>query len=292
MFGYVKPFQNELKVKEYELYKAVYCGLCKELKRLYGPGASFILSYDLSFLALLQMGLQEDTALHFERERCLYNPCVKKGVCHSNEALSFAAGMACLTFYHKVKDNIADSPFPKKIGYWFLLPFASRLYKKAQKQHPKQAELIAGQMSRQRTLEQEGCPSVDEAAEPTAVCLSSMCAALAKDETEERILKRLGYFLGRWIYLCDALDDLEEDLKHGSYNPFLKRSDGSCQGEEGLAALRQDALGTLNLTLAELVKSYDLLTVYRFKPILDNIIYLGLRGVQTRVITQKETEKA
>ena len=55
MFGYIKPFQPELKVREAEDYKAIYCGLCKELGRSYGIFARMTLSYDFAFMAMLFM---------------------------------------------------------------------------------------------------------------------------------------------------------------------------------------------------------------------------------------------
>lgn len=283
----MRPLQSELRVKELEIYKAVYCGLCKELKRRYGFYASFVLSYDFSFLALLQMGLEKQPAFRFEKQRCPFHPTAKRGVCVSNRALEFAAGMSCLTFYHKVKDNQADGTFGKKLGSTLPLPFASRLHHKAAREYPQLAEEIARQMERQQELESARCPRPDEAAEPTAFLLSALCKAFAGDPTEERILTRFGYFLGRWVYLCDALDDLEEDAKQGSYNPYLTRRGLRSPSPEELAEVRQDAAGSLNLTLAELEKTYDLLTIRQFRPILDNIVTLGLRSVQLRILTRK-----
>jgi hypothetical protein len=41
MFGYVRPYRDELKVKDYELYRAVYCGLCHSLKSAAAPRGAF-----------------------------------------------------------------------------------------------------------------------------------------------------------------------------------------------------------------------------------------------------------
>ncbi len=292
MFGYVRPLQSELKVKEYEIYKAVYCGLCKELKRRYGFSASFVLSYDFSFLALLQMGLAQHPAFHFDRERCPFHPTARRGVCASNEGLAFAAGMSCLTFYHKVADNRADGRFFQRAGSALLLPFAARLHRKAAREYPEQAQEIAGLMARQGQLEASHCPRPDEAAEPTALTLSSLCKALGEDERSQRVLSRFGYFLGRWVYLCDALDDLQEDAAQGSYNPYLtRRGLMASPTPQELGELRQEAAGSLNLTLAELEKTYDLLTIRQFRPILDNIVSLGLRSVQLRILSGKQKKQ-
>ena len=47
MFGYVTPDKGEMKVREYECYRAVYCGLCMQLKADYGFVSRMLLNYDL-----------------------------------------------------------------------------------------------------------------------------------------------------------------------------------------------------------------------------------------------------
>ena len=68
-------------------------------------------------------------------------------------------------------------------------------------------------MTRQFELEGQHTKSIDAAAEPTAAALQKMVAMLSSDPVEKRVLERFGYLLGRWVYLMDALDDLEDDAK-------------------------------------------------------------------------------
>ena len=53
MFGYLTAFQPELRVRELDTYKAIYCGLCHCLRSHYGLASSAGLSYDFVFLAAL-----------------------------------------------------------------------------------------------------------------------------------------------------------------------------------------------------------------------------------------------
>ena len=55
MFGYVKPDIRELKVKEYDAYRAIYCGICKSTGRSLGQAARLALTYDAVFLAAARM---------------------------------------------------------------------------------------------------------------------------------------------------------------------------------------------------------------------------------------------
>ena len=69
--------------------------------------------------------------------------------------------------------------------------------------------------------------------------------------------------------MADALDDWEKDRKSGSFNPFLQAG-----GEA--EALRRRAKESLNLPIGEIGATFDLLTLQRFQPVLENIIHLGL----------------
>ena len=79
MFGYVRVFKPTITMGEYEQYKGIYCTLCKRLGKRYGVLSRFTLSYDMTFLALLQMAMEEKEA-DFCPSRCSFNPtkrCLK-----------------------------------------------------------------------------------------------------------------------------------------------------------------------------------------------------------------------
>lgn len=287
MFGYIKPFKPQLRVCEFDTYKAVYCGLCKQLSSSYGPFARFTLSYDFTFLALLDMALREDEHPTFSSERCPYNPLKKSMCCKSCDTLQFSASCAMLMVYYKVLDNISDEKFFKRVFYRMVLPIAKRARNKACKLGFFEADkYICAQMKNQAELEQNNCGSVDMAGEPTANCLSFLFEMLTENEGDRRILSRFGYLLGRLIYLMDALDDLEEDEKNGSYNPFLVRAGAG----ESITELKNEAVLSLNLTIGEIGKTFDLLKLFRYEGILENIVYMGLKST-TENVCEKRQEK-
>lgn len=275
MFGYIKPLKPQLRICEYDTYKAVYCGLCKQLGGSYGFAARFTLSYDFAFLSMLSMALEKDPP-SFCKERCFANPLRKKFCCKLNESSRFSACTAMVMLYYKVEDNYRDSGFWGKALMLTLKPFAANARKRALAQYPVLDRIIGGMMTQQFALEQAGCTSIDEAAEPSAQCLGQIFELLGKDEAQRRVLMRMGYLLGRWVYLIDAVDDLEDDRKSGSYNVFLAAQENAPPGgtEEACA----QTVASLNQTAAEIAKTYELLELQRYRPILDNIIYLGLKN--------------
>ncbi len=269
MFGYIRTCTPQLRVCELEAYKAVYCGLCRELGRRFGMAARFTLSYDFTFLAMLDMAMREESPA-IGRRRCTFNPLKKAPAVEGGEALAYACDVAVLMLWHKLRDDVADSGFWKGLRARMGLLLARRGYRKAAARQPELSGIMAQAMERQSALEQRGA-GLDEACQPTADILSAVLERLAHDPGQRRVLQRLGMMLGRYVYLADALDDLERDRKSGCYNPFL-----TAAGEES-GELRDNAAGSLYLTIAEASKAYELLDIRRFGPVLDNILFLGLR---------------
>lgn len=280
MFGYIKVYQSELKMGEFEHYRGVYCALCRRLGKRYGLFAQWSLSYDFTFFALLRLALAEDCA-GFQKKRCPYNPLKKRTCCCDTVQLDAAADAAVLLTYHKLRDTIADSGFFKALGARLLLPMAANDRRRCRKRRPDWDETVAACMAKQHRLEQERCASVDAAAEPTAELLAFLFSQDATDERQRRVLQRLGYCMGRFVYLIDAADDLENDRRSGNYNPFLLTQ--SATEAAPLAALRERAAMSLNASLAECKAAYELLNIRRFDGILRNVLDFGMPAVRDQV---------
>ncbi len=289
MFGYVRPFKPYMRVYEYDIYKAVYCGLCKDMGRRYGFFTRFTLSYDLTFLALMDMAVKGDK-LCAQPQRCIAHPLRKKLCATCKNDLGYSSAAAIILIYHKLKDDISDKGFSGKLAALAALPFFKGAYKKAAAGYPELAPQIEKAMQLQRELERDKTPGIDRACEPTALMMMAVFGGLSAEQEEKRQLERFGYLLGRFIYITDALDDLNDDYRSGSYNPLL-RAYGLEKGEriprEKLRAIRQFSNVSVNLTLGELSEVYVRLELKGFKDILDNIIYLGLKNVYTAVRTGK-----
>ena len=274
MFGYIRIAKPELKVKEYEMYKAVYCSLCKKLGKSYGFLSRLTLSYDFTFLSLLNMSLK-DGCNAFERKRCAFNPFKKCNYCKTEDELDMPAAAAMIMMYYKILDNIADEKGFKKLGFLVIKPIFKSAFKKASTQYPQIGEIVSLYISSQSALEEQNCQSVDAAADPTAKVLSEIFGLCSDSDSQKRVLRRLGYCMGRYIYLLDAACDLEKDKKQGSYN-VLKAF------ENGVEKVKSQLYTAIN----EAGLAFELLDIKKYKSILGNIIYLGLEDT-----FKKELEK-
>ena len=275
MFGYVKPVAAELKVKEYELYRAVYCGLCAAMGRCTTCVSKLSLSYDFVFLALIRMALAREAG-RIDKRRCIAHPAKKRAVLVDAKQLDYCARVSAVLTYHKLRDDIADERGARRAAARLLTPAASMMKKKAASDNPEDA--IRAGLDALAALEAEHCDSPDRAAEPFGELMAEVLAwGFPADGAEARIAREIGRHVGRFLYILDALDDLPEDVKRGAYNPFRYR-----YGEDVLAAIRADLpllTRALTMELAGIEAAVELMdfdTVPEYGNLIRNIIYLGL----------------
>ena len=271
MFGYIKPYKSELKVRELEFYKALYCGLCRSMGIHTGCFSRLTLSYDFVFLAAVRMVLS-DVKPSFSPSRCMAHPTRKKPMCDDNEALSYSAAAAGVLTECKLRDDLNDEKGFKRFAARVALIFASKMRKRSEGKAP--AEAIEKALKELSELEAEKCPSLDTPADKFGELLSSVIS-YGLDGTKARIASEIGYSVGRYIYVLDAADDLCDDEKSGSYNP-LRFSPISAEDLSVAVRLELKRLeGAVNLL--DFDGKRDL------EGIIKNIIYLGMPAEADRV---------
>ncbi len=278
MLGYVRAYKPEMTFKNYEIYKGVYCTLCKSLGKRYGLPARFILSYDFTFFAMVRMAVRESCP-QFTASRCSFNPAKKCLDCNrDNEDIAYTADVSILMMYHKLRDNISDSKFFKRTFCKILMPYVRHLYKKACARVGDAHRVLEEQMARQQTLEKNNA-SLDEAADPSAVMLSELLVNNIECNDNEA-LRKFGYMLGRWVYITDAAHDCEDDIKDGSFNPMKKRF--------SLPGFKNYCEEMMNLTIGEAILCYKRLKINRFDDILSNVLYDGVYAVTKKVLMEDD----
>jgi len=282
MFGYVIPVKSELKVREFDQFRAAYCGLCHALRREYGLSARFILNYDFTFLALLLSAGEQE--LSRCRKRCVASPHRKKCVILGGESFRRAAGYSVILTRWKLRDAVADDGFFRGLAARFGGLFLRRAYKRAVGDFPDFDAHCRDQLDALSALERENSGDLDRTADTFANILA-FAAKAADSEEDRRILEQLLYHTGRWIYLIDAFDDLESDRRSGRYNPILARFS---MGTEALSGADKAWLNTTLIHSTSLAASaYNLLPEGQWGGVLENIIYLGLPTVTEHVLEEK-----
>lgn len=272
MFGYVTVFKPELKVKEYEAYKGVYCTLCKEMGKEYGVLSRFLLSYDGAFYVMYKLGISGDN-ISVKNSRCTFNPCKKcMRISCESDVYKLASTITVVLAYFKLIDNLYDSSFFKRIFLYLIYPYFTFLKNKAKKKYPKIFQAVYDGMKLQFEIESEENPSPDKSADPTAKMLSVLFAYGECGETKEKA-EKFGYQLGRAVYFLDAFDDYKDDIKENSFNPFKNTED-----------IVQDACLSVNLSVGALSEELKKYEFKNFSSIINNVIYEGLNFQLDRII--------
>lgn len=262
MFGYVRINKMDLTFREFETYKAYYCGLCKYLKRNHTEISRLTLNYDITFLIVLLTSVYEP-ASEVYHEHCIVNPLKEKKHI-SNEITEYAASMNILLSYYKLKDNVADDGGIKN-------KLAEIAYRKsfdtALKKYPEKARAIKENLDRLSDLEKSESTNIDEISNTFGNLMAEVFSY--KDDEYAQRLKNVGFNIGKYIYILDAFADLDDDIKNKSYNPFISYKD-----DREALKMRVDKL--ISMILSRLEMNILSLNLNLNKTIIENILYSGI----------------
>lgn len=210
MFGYFK-LDRECPREIFTDYKKYYCFLCRTLQRYYGLAARFTLSYDVAFFLIL---VSDDAYLgQVKKVSCLNrNDAIRQALEHPTSKT--IASLNILLSAAKLEDDICDEKkLSSRIVSWLLSP----AIRKAKKTDPLMWEIISDEYATLRVLEAQNAPLHD-----LEDCFARMMLRLAKECFGLADPQRLSYLqaAARWLYFIDAVDDVDENRKEGSFNPF------------------------------------------------------------------------
>lgn len=279
MYGYVRPDRGELKIREYEVFRGVYCGLCHALKARYGPLLRFAVNYDLTFLAML---LSDSESVRTSLRRCPYHPLRRTACPENSDTLCDAADYSVILAYWKLRDEANDSKRLKSAGCGILAFVLRGAYQKASRAKPDFAAVTEAELLALRNLEREKCPGVD----PPADRFARILRAAADEQPHadrRRILRELLYHLGRIVYILDAVDDLADDERSDAYNPLRYRfspQDGKLTPED-----ERELRLSLQHSQNSIISAFELLEPTQYTGILANILYQGLPAVTEAVFS-------
>ena len=294
MFGYVKPHVPELKVGEYELFRAVYCGVCRSMGKHTGILSRLTLSYDYVFLAAVRMALTE-TVPECKKRRCIAHPLKKRNMAEENDAFAYTAAAAACMFSQKLEDDASDETGFRKLLSSAGRPFARDMVRRSARktgnaeENVLSSEKIEELLGRLYELEEGNCSSVDETAEAFGAVLGYVFSCGLSGNAAS-IASEIGRAAGRFVYICDAADDLTDDIRNGRYNPIVRLwGDMATEERDGktvMSVLAAESMGTAaRMDLEKLGLAVELLPLsHPLVPVIKNIIYLGMPSVMDTVL--------
>lgn len=261
MFGYIIINKGDMKFKEFDIYHSYYCGLCRSLKERHGLSGQMTLSYDLTFLVMLLSSLYEPETIN-TTTKCVAHPFEKHEV-KKNCFTEYCADMNVLFSYYKCMDDWNDEKKVSKLAYGKLL---KKSYRDVCRRYGEKAKKIDNLMRDLSVQEGKKNYDIDQMAGIFGEIMSEIFA-YRKDEWEDE-LRAIGGYLGKFIYLMDAYEDLEEDMQKQRYNPFIAK----CEDPD----FEEEVRTILTMMMAGCSKEFEKLPIIENVEILRNILYSGV----------------
>lgn len=260
MFGYVTVAKDGLSKEAQERYRAFYCGLCRRLRMRHGSLSRITLSYDLTFLYILLSSLYEPEENKGE-ERCAPHP-FRPHAYLDNELADYCADMNVLLAYHKCRDDWQDEgSFSGRQGTALL----KKAYEKVKEAYGAKCIQVEECLGEIRRIEKGGTLEPDSLANLSGRMLGAIYRF--REDRWADTLQQMGESLGRFIYLMDAYDDLEKDVRKGSYNPLKEMS-----AQPDYESLVEDSLRWM---IGECAQAFETLPLVSDMDILRNVLYAG-----------------
>jgi hypothetical protein len=264
MFGYINVNRKDLTKKNIEQYQSYYCGLCDELKRFSGRKGQLLLNYDMTFLILLLSGLYE-LEDRTERFTCPLHPAKKK-TRRINEATKYAAKMNVLLSYQSFADDWKDEGSKSKR---IMMSMFRKDYEEIFAEYPRQGQAVETYIRRLHVSEEDRDQNIDAVAGLTGDLLAEIFAWKEEDRWTEE-LRCLGFYMGKFIYIMDAYEDIDKDKKEHGYNVLFETKREHPEDFDTFCKLMLVSM------MSECAKSFERMPILLHADIIRNILYGGV----------------
>lgn len=291
MYGYITPDKSKLYQKDFLLFRAFYCGVCKTCSKSHGTLPRLSTNYDIAFLSVF-LHSYLNVLPEFCKQNCILNPFKKKDIVKTSLLMQDIMNLNILLTYHNIQDKIIDGDGFKNCIYSSVF---KRAYNTAVKIFPEIDKTIIDNYQDLRALENQNCQSIDRVSHCFADMLSKCIKLIIKKHNgdyENTHLMNFLYNLGKYVYLMDALDDLKSDYKSNNYNPFLTHFGGFTDKTKFIEKNKTDIDFIINMTINQIIENFNQLTITEGRDLLQNIIYYGFRHKVNLVKTARNKTKS
>lgn len=275
MFGYVKPYKLELTIKDYEIFKAYYCGLCKTIKENFGNLPRMCLNYDMTFMAILLDSLSDEEGV-FYINRCFMHPLQKRMMLRKNDPLNFSAYLNVALTYYKICDDVQDE---KNFKDTLLKTLFKRYKILFDNQYSDLNLIIKNNLNLLNKYEtSKVISSIDEVCHPFSQLTGELLLNYQPTlPCNKESLFKLGYNLGKWIYLMDAFDDLQDDMKKNKFNPInVVFNKSNLSFNDFYISIKDRIDFSITCSANSIFDNYNNLQILKNNELLKNILTLGI----------------
>lgn len=288
MFGYIVADKPSMRIREYDYYRAAYCGLCHSMGKCTGCLSRMTLSYDMTFFLLVREAIA-DSKVEFIKKRCIRHPLRARQVIKADGESEYSAMVSGILTANKINDNINDEKGVKRFSARLCKAFFRKMRKRSAAFSDEINDTVSKHLGELAEIERERARSVDRPADAFGKLMAALLSYGLEGE-KALIARNIGYRVGRWTYMADALDDYESDRKDGSYNPFVELYESQDFDEENLVSITCMLEGELALAEA----AFDLLDTdgdINRREVLKNILCYGMPKSVKKILYGKNGDK-
>lgn len=278
-----------------------YCGVCRSIGRNFGQLPRLGLVNEAAALALiLSISSGKAGAPEISRRSCVSHPLKKSMSVINSDETDYAAAVNVMLVYFKLLDSWQDD---KNIAARTAAFSLKGAFKKASKSYPIASDSIYFALKRLSALEKRACDSIDEAAEPFSSIMSDIFMWKDSDIFVQNpvlldLLGKIGYNVGKWIYITDAVSDFDSDKKKGSYNVLAVKYKDRPDMDNVRFILEMCLAGAAKAwekikEIQAYGKNTDNINIKNALGAVDNLFYIGmLRKTDTSCRYNKESEES
>ena len=279
MFGYLNVDKDTLEKGQAGLWQSFMCGLCFSTKKLYGNFPRMFISNDVNFFSVLFHSVL-GVDVEVENSHCFSHPIRKQTVLRETDLTQkLSTAGVLLTYWNVYDDTVDGGSVTKKTA----LKALRRAYNKAKADFPELDEMLSRRYGELREMETQGAAGIDRIAHAFSQ-LAQDFATLVLGENATEHVQALCYNLGKWIYLIDALDDAEKDIKRKEYNPFVAHY-GVSKFEE-LKPQHDELQFEMFAVLNRIASAYNDLNLQKYTCLIDNVIFKSIRNKTNAILAR------
>ena len=244
------------------------------------------LSFDMTFFALVRI-LASNSEVSTRMGRCIAHPLKKRPIANDNAEIEYTSYVNAYLTYYKLLDDLRDEHGFKRIAAKIALVFAKRAVRKIPEKYSDVGKIISTHLDALSELEKKKCNMPSEVADTFGELLGKLLAFDLEGNCS-KIVYEIGRSIGRWVYLADAAVDYKDDLKKGSYNPFVYALDQ----DDAERFFNENLDGVLSMELVNAKNAFELLdNGSNCAGCIDNIISKGMRYTLNSTLEKQKQEK-
>ena len=281
MFGYTVPIESMLPEDARRIYRSYYCETCHHLREEYGYISTLTVNYEMTFANIFFNSVLDEGMLIDNRPGGKF--CIFRHSASSEELMHKLTAYSVLVANNSLLDDVADDPtsLKGKMGLFWLNP----AIRKAVKEFPEYNDAILKGYELLREAEARKEKDPMQMGRYSAQSMLDVLELMLGDRFDDD-MRELFRGFGVWVYVMDAIEDLDSDFKEKTYNPFLVDNDDF---RDRMEYVRNNIfpIGELmGKCIENIQNSYaKIRPKLRYnQEIIDNIIYQGLPFSAHRII--------